>query len=198
MKKLLLFTSFMMISLIAYSQDVAELTVEVSNDSILLGNYTEVRFTIKNASVENFEAPNFEGFNIVSGPNQSSSMMINNGAVTQSITYSYYVAPVEVGNYFIAPAFVDTDKGALESMPVEILVVDNPDGIIQQPQRGSRNGFFNSQDLFGGDDFFGGNDFFNDFFDKNKNPLFQDMESFGPNGEIKPKKKKKKRKVYKL
>lgn len=193
MKKLVTFIAcFMMINAFAFSQEEAKLTVEVSRDSILLGNYFEVKFTIANAAVENFEAPSFEGFTIVSGPNQSSSMMINNGAVTQSIAYSYYVEPQDVGYYSIEPAYVETDKGPLTSIPVEVLVVDNPDGIIQQPQRNNRNHFFNQDDFFGGDSFFGGNDFFNDFFNKEKNPLLQDTAP------AKPKKKKKKRKVYKL
>ena len=192
MKKLSIFlASFMMMSLMAFSQQEAKLTVEVSNDSILLGNYVEVKFTIENTSVKNFEAPNFDGFNIVSGPNQSSSMMVSNGKVTQSVAYSYYIEPVEVGNYYIQPAFVDTEEGALESTPLEVFVLDNPDGIIQQPQRNNRKDFFNRDDFFGGDSFFGGNDFFNDFFDGQKNPLLQEDR-------VKPKKKKQKRKVYKL
>lgn len=199
MKKLFVaVASFMMISLTAFSQQEAKLTVEVSSDSILLGNYIEVKFTIENAAVTNFEAPNFDGFNIVSGPNQSSSMMISNGQVSQSVAYSYYIEPTDIGTYFIQPAFVDTEEGPLESVPLEVWVVDNPEGIIQHPQRKSRNDFFNGKDLFGGEDFFGGDsffggsDFFNDFFDQHKNPLLQDSES------IAPKKKKKKRKVYKL
>jgi len=201
MKKLFIFIASFMISLVAFSQQVAKLTVEVSNDSILLGNYIEVKFTIENAAVKNFEAPNFDGFTIVSGPNQSSSMMISNGEVSQTMAYSYYIEPVDVGNYFIQPAFVDTEKGFLESIPLEVLVVDNPDGIIQQPQQKNRQNpfnrddFFGGSDLFGGDSFFGGNDFFNDFFDAKKNPLLQ--EDKGQNGG-KAKKKKKKRKVYKL
>ncbi len=192
MKKLsILLASFMMMSLVAFSQQEAKLTVEVSNDSILLGNYVEVKFTIENASVKNFEAPNFDGFNIVSGPNQSSSMMVSNGKVTQSVAYSYYIEPVEVGNYYIQPAFVDTAEGALESMPLEVFVLDNPDGIIQQPRQNNRKDFFDRNDFFGGDSFFGGSDFFNDFFDARKNPLLQEETT-------KPKKKKKKRKIYKL
>lgn len=193
MKKLSIFlASFMILSLTAFGQQEAKLTVEVSNNSILLGNYVEVKFTIKNASIKNFEAPNFDGFNIVSGPNQSSSMMVSNGKVTQSVAYSYYIEPVELGSYYIQPAFVDTEEGALESMPLEVFVLDNPDGIIQQPQQNNRKDFFNRGDLFGGDSFFGGNDFFNDFFDGQKNPLLQE------DAPTNKKKKKKKRKVYKL
>ncbi|GEM_PF-4432905 len=41
MKKLSIFLASFMISLMAFSQQEAKLTVEVSNDSILLGNYVE-------------------------------------------------------------------------------------------------------------------------------------------------------------
>ena len=195
MKKLLLLASFMICTIIMFGQKEAKLTVEVSNDSILLGNYIEVKFTIENASVENFEAPNFDGFNIVSGPNQSSSMMINNGEVTQSVTYSYYVEPVDIGNYYIQPAFVDTGAEMIESNPLEVLVVDNPDGIIQQPQRKSGMDFFGGNDIFGGDNFFGGNDLFEEFFNKDHHPFFKELR---PKEEKEKTKKKKKRKVYKL
>lgn len=195
MKKLLLLASFMICTIITFGQKEAKLTVEVSNDSILLGNYIEVKFTIENASVENFEAPNFDGFNIVSGPNQSSSMMINNGEVTQSVAYSYYIEPIDIGNYYIQPAFVDTGAEMIESNPIEVLVVDNPDGIIQQPQRQNRIDFFGGNDIFGGDNFFGGNDLFEEFFDKDHHPFFKELR---PKEEKEKTKKKKKRKVYKL
>ncbi len=173
MKKLFI-ASFMMLTISLISQEEAKFTVEISSDSVLLGNYIEVKFTIENTAVKNFEAPNFEGFSIVSGPNQSSSMRIINGQVSQSISYSYYLEPNDIGNYYIQPAFVDTGEEILESAPIEVLVADNPDGIIQQPRQNSPN------------------DFFNDFFERNRSPFFHFEKP------AKPKKKKKKRKVYRI
>ncbi|MEM6316353.1 MAG: BatD family protein [Bacteroidota bacterium] len=199
MKKiLLLMASTILFSVVASSQEDAKLTVEVSNDSILLGNYIEVRFIVSNAAVQNFEAPNFNGFNIISGPSQSTSMMISNGAMSQTVTYSYYVEPMAVGAYFIQPAYVDTDKGPLESMPIEVWVVENPDGIKQHPQQQRLNDFFSQDDFFGGDSFFGNDDFFKDFFNRNKNPFFNDDLLGIPKEDLAPIKKKKKRKTYKL
>lgn len=193
MKKILgLTVSLLMLATIAFSQKEAKLTVKISNDSILLGNYIEVKFTIENVAVKKFEAPDFTGFNIVSGPNQSSSMMISNGEVTQSVAYSYYLEPVDVGNYFIQPAFVETDETVLESIPMEVLVVDNPDGIIQ-PLQNNRTDFFNNDDFFGRNDFLNENDLFEDFFNRSETPFGGEL---APNQPKKPKKKKKK--VYKL
>lgn len=169
------------------------LAVRISNDSILMGNYFEVAFTIENASIKKFEAPDFEGFNIISGPNQSSSMVMNNGTVAQSLTYSYYLEPLDIGNYYIQPAFVDTGEDIIESAPLEVIVLDNPDGIIQGPQQRNRKDLFNSEIFFGGADFFGDFDIFQDFFEQRKSPFSQPIPKEQPKS-----KSKKKRKVYKL
>jgi hypothetical protein len=204
----------MMITLV-FGQEGTKLSIEVSNDSVLLGNYIEVKFTVENGQVEKFEAPTFKGFNIISGPNQSSSMMISNGAVTQNTSYSYYIEPAEVGHYYIEPAYVTVAGEVLETMPVEIMVVENPDGIIQAPKRGGMNdffggqgffdskdffggqGFFDSKDFFGGEDFFNQNEFFKEFFDRNKGLFPEGIAPIEPGAQQK-KGKKKKKKVYKL
>jgi len=173
---LTLFSLFISFTLLA--QEGATFKVEVSTDSVLLGNYVEVTFTLENASMEDFQVPTFEGFRIVSGPNQSSSFSMMNGKVSQKASYSYYLEPKDIGNYYIPPATVSTGEQVLETMPVEILVAPNPDGIIQN-QQPKRESF--------GSDFFGRNDFFSrDFFGT-------------PPAQQAPKKKaKKKRKTYKL
>jgi len=171
-----------------------QFSVTVSNASVLLGNYIEVTFTLKNSSGSQFEAPKFEGFDIVGGPNQSSSFSMMNGVTTQSISYTYYIKPKEIGNLYVEPAFIDADGTTLETQPIEIVVLDNPDGIIEKPQRRSQP----QMDMFQ----FPSDDFFN----------FPDMDEFfkipgieqiprGNNQEEKKeksKKPKKKRKVYKI
>lgn len=122
-------------------------TLEISTDSVLMGNYFEVKFTLENANGRNFYPPSFEQFNVVGGPNQSSNFSMMNGEVTQSISYSYYLEPKEIGQYWIEPASIEADENILETIPAEILVVPNPDGIKQYPQqREQRRLFF--------DDFF--------------------------------------------
>ncbi len=147
-------------------------TVEVSNDSILLGNTIEVSFIIENADGRTFTNPNFEGFDIISGPNSSSSFSMINGETTRSFTYSYFLQPKDVGTYYIEPASIEVDGKFLETKPVELLVVPNPDGIIQKPNRKNEFNF----------DFRSPGDFFK-----------EDRK------EIEPKKKaKKKRKTYRI
>ncbi len=178
MRAIILIVSTLFIGINLLAQEGAAFKVEVSTDSVLLGNYIEVTFTLENASMEDFQVPTFEGFQIIGGPNQSSSFNMMNGEVTQKTSYSYYLEPKDIGTYFIPPATVSTGEQVLETIPLELLVVPNPDGIIQQPK--SRR-----ESL--GSDFFGQNDFFSrDFFGT-------------PPSQQAPKKKiKKKRKTYKL
>ena len=137
MKKLMLLFIICCLVTVAQSQD-AQFKVEVSIDSLLMGNYTEVTFTLENAKGSRFQAPDFEGFQVVGGPSQSSSFSMINGAVSQSQSYTYYLEPLEIGNFYIQPANIETDNGILETEPVLVLVVPNPDGIEQQATPRSR------------------------------------------------------------
>ena len=110
-----------------FAQDI-KLKVEVSTDSILLGNYLEVRFTIKNAGGD-FNAPEFESFEVLSGPNTSSSFSMVNGNVSQQASYTYVIRPVKEGVIYIEPASFETGDKVLETDPVMIIVHPNPAGI---------------------------------------------------------------------
>ncbi len=117
---------------IANSFGQKEFTVNVSNDSILLGNYFQVTFTLKNISASNFNPPNFKDYDIVSGPNQSMSSSFINGEMSQTNSYSYLLQPKDIGTYYIEPADVETEEGILETAPIEINVFPNPDNIKQE------------------------------------------------------------------
>jgi len=192
MKKILNFTFIIILFTFSVQAKVSvtepEFLVEVSKTSVLLGNYIEVTFTLKNASGKNFEAPTFKGFDIMGGPNQSNSFSMMNGVTTQSMSFSYYIQPKDIGNLFLEPAFIVVDGKTLETQPIEIIVLENPDGIIEKPKRkGNHMEFFN----FPNDDFFNSpmpDDFFN--LPKRKTP--KELE------EEKKKMGKKKRKIYKI
>lgn len=159
-----------------FAQKDPKFTVRVSNDSILLGNSFEATFTLENAQGTNFQMPEFSNFTIVGGPNQSSSFSMMNGEVTQTISYSFFLKPKDIGNFYVEPASIEVDEMVLETQPLEIIAVPNPDGIIQRPKK--RGQEWN-------DDFFGRS------FDF-------DMPST-PQPPPTPKtKKKKKRKTYRL
>ncbi len=133
MKRLLIAILCLSISPLLHSQedDDQSFTVEISTDSVLLGNYLEVRFSAVNLKGQ-IELPRFEGFDIVSGPNQQSSMQMTNGAVTSSMSYSLLLRPQEVGTAYIAPAYIVGSTESYETTPIEITTHPNPDGIITE------------------------------------------------------------------
>lgn len=169
-------------------------TVEVSTDSILMDNYFEVKFTLENANGQNFEAPDFsENFNVVSGPNFSTSMSIVNGAVTQSMTIKYYLEPKDIGAYYILPASVEASGEIMETAPLEVLVVPNPDGIIQSPKQNSETFRMEFGDSFNFGELFQGFDMEMPFDLRNMPDLQQAPPQVQPDQqeETKPKKKRK-------
>ena len=113
-------------------------SVSVSSDTILLGNYFELKFTIENAPASGFKAPDLYAFKVIGGPNTSSSMSIINGEVSQSSSFSYYLEPPDIGVYTIKPAYLTSEDIALETYPIDIIVIPNPDGIIQKPHAPER------------------------------------------------------------
>ena len=132
-KYLLIFAiGFLGLAVQAGAQEEATFTLEVSSDSVLLGNRLAVRFTLEHAGGEAFTPPEFEGFE-VSGPHVSSSMSIVNGEVSQQLAYTYYLRPLEIGNYYIEPASIIVEDAVLETVAFEVMVLPNPDGIVEEP-----------------------------------------------------------------
>ena len=92
-----------------------------------------MKFILENVAGSHFEPPSFDGFTVVGGPNQSSSFSMVNGKVSQSMSYSYYLEPQDIGNYYIEPANVKVGNEVLETEPKQILVLANPDQVYQSP-----------------------------------------------------------------
>jgi hypothetical protein len=140
MKKAATLTITVLLFFAAHAQQTPKFTATVSSDSILLGNYFEVQFELKDGKGKNFQTPSFTAFDVVGGPNQSSSMRIINGEVTQSMSFTFYLEPKETGNFYIEPASIEVDGKVLETQPLQVIVVPNPDGVIQRPQGQEREG----------------------------------------------------------
>ena len=128
MKKLTLISALLLLSVVLlHAQDEAKFKMALRSDTILMGNFFEVKFSLENASGSNFSPPSFEGFDVVGGPNQSSSLSIVNGVTSQRMGFSYYLQPREVGNFYIEAASIDANGVVLETQPTEIIVLPNPD-----------------------------------------------------------------------
>jgi hypothetical protein len=88
-----------------------------------LGGYVEVSFTLKNADLSNPQLPDFRNFNILSGPNQGSSINIINGVKTVEETISFTLQTKTLGTFTLAPAKVNIKGKTYSTETIQIEVV---------------------------------------------------------------------------
>ncbi|MFM2395291.1 MAG: hypothetical protein RLZZ546_3274 [Bacteroidota bacterium] len=153
MRKFFLFV-FSALSCFLTAQNESSFIAKVSKDEVLMGNLIKVEFTLNNVKGK-FEAPEFKHFDIISGPNTSSSMYVVNGKSTSMINYTYFLKPKKEGEVFIENAYIINEKDSdqnLETSPIKITVKSNPDGIIEEDEDSPSDGIFfsfpNQSDFF--------------------------------------------------
>ncbi len=99
----------------------------VNTTIVALNDKFQVSFTFEGQevnSIKNFSPPDLnKDFLVLSGPNQSTSMQIVNGAVSASISYSYYLQPRNLGKYSIGAAKLQYRDQEFKSEPIKIEVV---------------------------------------------------------------------------
>lgn len=114
----------------------------VSSNKVSVGERIKITYKL-NASGEKFRGPKLSGFQVLSGPNQSSSMQWVNGKTSHSLSYSYIVAPVKEGELIIPGAEIQVNGKAYRSNNVSITVTkakaqpQAKSGQSQQKQGGS-------------------------------------------------------------
>ena len=137
MKKAFITYILLLVSVVC-SAAANEFTVKVSSSAVEVGQRFQVTFTI-NAQGGNFSAPNFDGLRVLGGPNQSQSMQVINGKVTQSNSISYVLVAQKKGTYTIGAASIEADGKTKKTEPVIIQVVDNdPNGAAAQRNKNKK------------------------------------------------------------
>lgn len=120
-----------------------EVSFEVAVSRVVaVGEPFRVEFTI-NAKPKGFEAPTFEGFNLIAGPSKgiSSSVQFINGQMTKSEvhSYSYVVMCPTEGEYTLGSARVEADGKQYTTQPVTIkAIVEKGSGASQGGQQGGQ------------------------------------------------------------
>ena len=108
-----------------WAQDNPTLTVSAKKQ-VVVGERFQVVFE-SNAEGRNFQAPSFEGFNVVGGPftSTSSSIQVVNGSVTRStrISYTFAVQATREGTFRIGAASLTVDGNKVTSEPFEVKVL---------------------------------------------------------------------------
>lgn len=101
-------------------------TASVDKNPVAENERFEVYFTFEGSdinSIRNFNPPSFNNFKMLSGPNQSTSMQIINGAVSASRTFSYILLPTSTGTFTIGSASIQFKGQILKTEPLKITVV---------------------------------------------------------------------------
>ncbi|MEG8946881.1 BatD family protein [Rosettibacter firmus] len=97
-------------------------------DKTTVGQYEQfqVYFTFNGNDINglsNFKPPAFQGFRVLSGPNQSTSMQIINNKVSASLTFSYILQPTGTGEFTIGSASINYNGRTYRTNPIKITVV---------------------------------------------------------------------------
>lgn len=81
----------------------------------------EVSFSL-NALGEDFEAPSFSNFQVISGPNKTTNMAYTTEGISQSTTFIYFLKATKPGSYVINPATIYHDEGQVKSNALTIVI----------------------------------------------------------------------------
>jgi len=136
MQKLLnVFFCIVVCSLSVSAQANVKFFAQVDAYKVVEGSYVTVEFILENDNGGNFKPPSFTDFDVLSGPNKSSSMTIVNGRRSNKISLSYSIRPKGLGKKIIGKAQMQTQSGPRTTEPITIEVVkgsSNPVGDDEQ------------------------------------------------------------------
>jgi hypothetical protein len=110
----------------------------VSKNVVIVGERFEVKFKV-NENAGQFSPPALTHFNILSGPNQSTSMQWINGNMSSSKTFSYMLSANNEGKYVIGVAKIKINNTIYETQPIEITVEKQTNTSSNQPTASTKN-----------------------------------------------------------
>lgn len=123
MKRIFALTLFTLFLSVSFTQ---EFSASVSSTKVEQYERFQVDFTFNSNDmngIEGFRPPSFSQFKVLTGPNQSTSMQIINGAVSSSVTYSYILTADNIGQYTIGQASINFKGKSYSSKPIVINII---------------------------------------------------------------------------
>lgn len=126
LKKYISILLLMLVTSFTFSQ--VKFEAKVSKKKLGINERLRVDFEM-NKDGDNFNPPNFSGFTVIGGPNQSVSNSWINGKRSFKKTYSYFLAPKKRGNLTIAQATIVIGDETYKTTPIKIGVtaaIDKP------------------------------------------------------------------------
>jgi hypothetical protein len=134
--------------LIVHTSNAQSVYAQVSSKKVQVGVAFEYAIVITVAA-NNYSPPNFKDFDVVSGPNQSTSTQFANGVVSTQMTLSWGLVAKKEGKFTIAAATVNAGNQKYETNPIVIEVVKG--AASSTPPGGSTDDPKYSNKVSGGD-----------------------------------------------
>ncbi|MBS1650565.1 MAG: protein BatD [Bacteroidetes bacterium] len=123
--------SIFLFIILAFNKCFSQVDAQVNSRSITNDQQLEYAIVIK-TQANSYSPPAFKDFHVVSGPNQSTSMQMINGAVSYQLTLSWILIPKKEGKLIIEAASVVAGNQKFETKPITI---DVSKGNSQQNQQ---------------------------------------------------------------
>ena len=132
--KLYTFALLLFCGRLGFGQGV-RFTADVGQPVVATGEQFSVTFSV-NANGENFIPPNFGSFQVLAGPNLSTSMTSINGSTSVNISYSFILLAAKEGQFSFGAASIFINGRRYTSNTVQIKVVKGH-AVQQQRQQSS-------------------------------------------------------------
>lgn len=117
--------------IIASTSFAQKFIAQASKNKVAVGETFQITYTL-NGNGSGFKAPALFDFDVYGGPNQSQSISIVNGSMSQSNSWSFILAAKKEGKYTIAPASITVGTSKVESNSIVIEVVKGSSGSANQ------------------------------------------------------------------
>ncbi len=124
MKKSAILCTCLLLSYFAMAQQDIAFSAKVDKDTLRIGETFKIEFLLEGGKFKNFSLPDFEGFEIVNGPFQSSQMQVMNGEVSQRASYTYHLRPAQNGDFTILAARTEVGGKTMRTEPIQLFVLD--------------------------------------------------------------------------
>lgn len=121
--KMLCLFLFFLVSKTAFSQNNTIFYANASSKTVMEGSEFTVEFIANNIKLVNFQPPVFNNFDVIGGPNQTSSYSNNNGKVSQQFIIGYVLRAQKPGKFRIESGYCDYNGQKLATVPFEIQVI---------------------------------------------------------------------------
>jgi len=125
----LIFCTLSFWAIAANAQD-ATVRVELCSDTVMVGHQFTLTYIVNGGQVNGLSDPDLTAFNLLSGPNTSSSMSIINGQMSAKSSVNFVLQARTPGDFTIEPATLTINGEQIQVEPLNIHVIENPDGVL--------------------------------------------------------------------